>query len=85
MGNNSTVYYPSVSHNIKAFRAYFVIEEEAGPMAPERARFIVMQTETPTGCSNISTENNRPRKYIQNGALIIENNGKQYNAQGKQL
>lgn len=85
MGNNSTVYYPSVSHNIKAFRAYFVIEEEAGPMAPERARFIVMQTETPTGCSNISAENNRPRKYIQNGALIIENNGKQYNAQGKQL
>ncbi len=83
IGANNTVYFPNVSNNIKAFRAYFVVNDGELPQsAPERARFLVLGRDVPADYNAAEINNNNTRKYILDGQLIIEKDGIRYNAQG---
>ncbi len=84
VGANNTVFYPSVSAPIRAFRAYFEVETY-GQFGGRRlsARLVIRQSPTTaTDLMDNTTIQSATDKYIENGMLIIERNGIRYNAQG---
>lgn len=87
IGKSNVVYYPAEDVEIKGFRGYFEIP--AGMLAqgrkPGAARFIIRDRKAPTGIEDNVMNGNNAAKYIQNGRLVIENNGVRYNAQGQQI
>jgi hypothetical protein len=89
VGSGNKVYYPDEDMTLNAFRCYFEIP--SGSLAPGRkpgsARFIIREKQAPTGVDNVTdnASETAAKKYMQNGSLVIENNGVRYNAQGLQL
>ncbi len=83
IGQNSTVYFPGVTANIKAYRAYFVINGGNMPdSAPAHPRFIVLGRDLPSDYIATQAENPQAGKQIENGRLVIRKNGHRYTAQG---
>ncbi|MBO4577721.1 MAG: hypothetical protein J5688_03315 [Paludibacteraceae bacterium] len=81
LGSDNKLYFSNSATPIKGMRAYFAVEAPAG--APIRARIIAQD--------NIVTElngalpdviNGKVLKMIQNGQLILINDGAQYNTLG---
>lgn len=67
---------------LAAHKAYLVYNGET--LAPShRMRFIFDSEHVATTIDNNSATLSVPRKYLENGLLIIENNGTIYNAQGQ--
>ena len=88
IGKGNKVYYPNEDFNLKGFRAYFKLPDgliSAPGRAGAPARFIIRNRQAPTGLNDNVTGSNASRKYMQNGRLVIENNGVRYNAQGQQM
>ena len=97
---DNMIYYPNTATGtaIRAYRGFFrsgiggVIEEgddDDDPLAPQRVR-IVVEGETVTELEVMNgeadTQDIQPaRKFIDNGILYIERNGKTYTAQGAEL
>ena len=83
--NGDNLYYPSVTANIKGFRAYFKLNLPDGMnAAPARARFVVNQTEVATGVEQVATQA-QTTKMLRDGQLIILRDGVEYNAQGARV
>ena len=87
LGQNNNLYWPNVSNDIRAFRAYFYSGSSTVQSVHPRAR-IVVRTETPTGIEQTTGDADgssatTARKYLQGGVLVIEKNGKKYNAMGQ--
>lgn len=83
--NGDNLYYPSVTANIKGFRAYFKLYLPDGMnAAPARARFVVNQTEVATGVEQVATQA-QTTKMLRDGQLIILRDGVEYNAQGARV
>lgn len=77
------IYYPNTSTgtNIRAYRSFFRTET---PMDVNRVRIIV-EGEEPMELQVVNGEivgTDEAVKYIENGILYIERNGRKYNAQG---
>lgn len=88
IGKGNKVYYPNEDFSLKGFRAYFKLPDgliSAPGKAGAPARFIIRNRQAPTGLNDNVTGSNASRKYMQNGRLVIENNGVRYNAQGQQM
>ena len=87
IGFGNKVYYPDEDVTMPSFRAYFEIP--AGTLVqgrkPGAARFIIRDRKAPTGVENNVMNTNNATKYMQNGRLVIENNGVRYNAQGQMI
>ena len=88
LGQNNALYWPNVANKIRAFRAYFYSGSSVVQSVHPRAR-IVVRGETPTDLSDKTDESfntdNAARKYMQNGVLVIERDGKKYNAVGQEI
>ena len=96
LGQNNTLYWPSVANKIRAFRAYFYSGNNAVQAIHPRVR-IVLQNETTTdieeigvpGESGVSGKSGLSgasvKKYLRNGSLVIERDGIRYNAVGEQI
>ncbi len=87
LGQNNQLYWPNVANNIRAFRAYFYSGDGVVQSVHPRAR-IVVRGETPTGVIegyDADGDVRAPSKYIDNGNLIIERDGKRYNAVGQEI
>ena len=83
--NGDNLYYPSATANIKGFRAYFKLNLPDGMnAAPDRARFVVNQTEVATGVEQVATQA-QTTKMLRDGQLIILRDGVEYNAQGARV
>ena len=85
LGQNNALYWPNVANKIRAFRAYFYSGSSVVQSVHPRAR-IVVRGETPTDLSDKS-EQSAPsvKKYMENGSLVIERDGKKYNAVGQEI
>ncbi len=85
LGQNNQLYWPNVANDIRAFRAYFYSGDGVVQSVHPRAR-IVIRSETPTGVIegyDADGDVRAPSKYIDNGNLIIERDGRRYNAVGQ--
>ena len=87
LGQNDQLYWPNVANDIRAFRAYFYSGNSTVQAVHPRAR-IVVRGETPTEVETIDGKDadgdvRAPSKYLQNGNLVIERDGKRYNAVGQ--
>lgn len=86
IGAGNKVYYPDQDVKLRGFRAYFRIpvgSPAQGRKAP--ARIVIRnREETPTALNDNVMQTNTT-KYMQNGRLVIENNGVRYNAQGQAI
>ena len=85
LGQNNALYWPNVANKIRAFRAYFYSGDGVVQSVHPRVR-IVLQNETTTDLSDKS-EHSAPsvKKYMENGSLVIERDGKKYNAVGQEI
>lgn len=85
LGQNNALYWPNVANKIRAFRAYFYSGSSVVQSVHPRVR-IVLQNETTTDLSDKS-EQSAPsvKKYMENGSLVIERDGKKYNAVGQEI
>ena len=85
LGQNNTLYWPSVANKIRAFRAYFYSGDGVVQSVHPRVR-IVLQNETTTDLSDKSEQSTPSvKKYMENGSLVIERDGIRYNAVGKEI
>ena len=89
LGQNNALYWPNVANKIRAFRAYFYSGNSIVQAVHPRAR-IVVRSETPTDVMegyNADTWSAvvPARKVLDNGNLIIERDGKKYNAVGQEI
>ncbi|MBQ7192532.1 MAG: hypothetical protein IJS00_06665 [Paludibacteraceae bacterium] len=88
LGQNNALYWPNVANKIRAFRAYFYSGSSVVQSVHPRAR-IVVRGETPTDVESVDAgkDDRAPsaHKYLQNGSLIIERDGKRYNAVGQEI
>ena len=88
LGQNNALYWPNVANKIRAFRAYFYSGSSVVQSVHPRAR-IVVRGETPTDLSDKADRSfntdNSARKYMQDGVLVIERDGKKYNAVGQEI
>ena len=88
LGQNNALYWPNVANKIRAFRAYFYSGSSVVQSVHPRAR-IVVRGETPTDLSDKADQSfntdNSARKYMQDGVLVIERDGKKYNAVGQEI
>ncbi len=96
LGQNNTLYWPNVAHDIRAFRAYFYSGSNAVQAVHPRVR-IVLQNETTTGIEEVGASGESGvsgksglsgasvKKYLRNGSLVIERDGIRYNAVGEQI
>ncbi len=79
LGAANTLFWPNETAPIYGFRAYFEIKGSAA-QAAKRAR-IVNRTDEPTAIDQTAATA-QPAKRLVNGQLLIDFNGKTYNAQG---
>ena len=88
LGQNNALYWPNVANKIRAFRAYFYSGSSVVQSVHPRAR-IVVKEQTATDLSDKADESfnsdNAARKYMQDGVLVLEKNGKKYNAVGQEM
>lgn len=70
------------SGTIPAHKAYLTY---SGSQAPRRMRFIFDEEQTATGIDNSLHSTTNSQKFIENGKLMIEVDGKRYDAQGKMV
>lgn len=70
------------SGTIPANKAYTVLSGGAS-FAPKRLRFVFNEENSTTGFDQVSSDQVQSTKFIRNGQLLIEKNGKTYNAQGQ--
>ena len=80
LGAANTLFWPNETAPINGFRAYFEIKEGSAAQAAKRAR-IVNRTDEPTAIDQTAATA-QPAKRLVNGQLLIDFNGKTYNAQG---
>lgn len=86
IGAGNKVYYPSKNVTVKGFRGYFTVPVGSPVQGRKpRACIVVRDRQAPTGLNDNVTDSNATRKYMQDGRLVIENNGVRYNAQGLQM
>ncbi|MBP5477339.1 MAG: hypothetical protein J6Y00_06625 [Paludibacteraceae bacterium] len=87
IGTGNKVYYPDQDMTIKDFRGYFEVPASSPVQGrkPGAARFVIRDHKAPTGVENNVMDENNATKYMQDGRLVIENNGVRYNAQGLQI
>jgi len=80
LGAGNELFWPAATGDLKGFRAYFEVKGDARNAV--RAR-IVSHTGETTGIENQMVNGKCENgKYIRNGQLFIERDGKTYNAQG---
>ena len=87
LGQNNALYWPNVANKIRAFRAYFYSGNSTVQAVHPRAS-IVVKEQTATDLSGQSAEGSSAvnvRKYMHNGTLVIERDGKRYNAVGQEV
>ena len=72
-------FVPCISGSVAAKKAFLVLDT---PTQAAKAMKVVFASET-TGISNVNVNVPAPVKRIQNGQLVIEKNGKTYNAAGQ--
>jgi len=83
LGANNTLYWPSVTGNIKGFRAYFNVRGAAQQCA-SRAR-IVQASDAATSTEAAKAHEAKSSKLIQDGQIYIEHNGVRYNTMGQKV
>lgn len=83
LGANNTLYWPSVTGNIKGFRAYFNVRGAAQQCA-SRAR-IVQASDAATSTEAAKAHEAKSSKFIQDGQIYIEHNGVRYNTMGQKV
>ena len=84
LGANNTLYWPASGQStIKGLRAYFAINPDSPAKAGMRVRLSDRPAEVPTALEETNHDPQIPiHKYIRDGVLFIERDGKTYNAQG---
>ena len=82
LGAGNELFWPASNGNLKGFRAYFVVKSPA--LGAMRAR-IVKKEDTATGIDHIQPSAVSSQKYIKDGILYIERDGKTFNAQGQRI
>lgn len=82
LGANDELFWPAATGDLKGFRAYFEVKGDARKVAKRAS--IVRDPGSATGISNQPSEI-KHHKYIKDGLLVIERDGKLYNAQGRRL
>lgn len=75
--------WPAATENLKGFRAYFEIIGETSAAA-RRAR-IVTPSGTPTAVEAVVDSQASNRKWLKDGQIIIERNGRYYNITGQRI
>jgi len=76
--------WPSTTtEDLKGFRAYFEIKGQS-LSAARRAR-IVMPSGTPTAVEAVVESQDSNRKWLKDGQIIIERNGRYYNITGQRI
>jgi len=83
LGANNTLYWPSVTGNIKGFRAYFNVRGAAQQCA-SRAR-IVQASDAATSTEAAKAHEAKSSKFIQDGQIYFEHNGMRYNTMGQKV
>lgn len=80
----SEIHDAGANYEMKALRAYFVLDFPTGANPAPRARIIFNsnETNTTTGVDETNILRNNDKR-IENGQLIIIREGRKYNAQGK--
>jgi hypothetical protein len=81
LGSGNELFWPESTGNIKGFRAYFEVKG-AAQQAAVRAR-IVMNEETDQALEMTNDQSPMTNKILRDGQLLIERNGKTFNAQGQ--
>lgn len=79
LGANNELFWPASTGNLKGFRAYFEVK---GAAQKAKAARIVKKEDQSQAIENVENPD-RAQKRIVNGQLIIEKNGRFYNAQGQ--
>lgn len=84
LGANNVLYWPAEGQStIKGLRAYFVINPGAPAKSGMRVRLSDKPAEVPTALEETNLDSRTTmHKYIRDGVLFIERDGKTYNAQG---
>lgn len=82
LGANDELFWPAATGDLKGFRAYFEVKGDARKVAKRAS--IVRNPGSATGISNQPSEI-KHHKYIKDGLLVIERDGKLYNAQGQMI
>ena len=82
LGANDELFWPAATGNLKGFRAYFEVKGDARKSAKRAS--IIRNPGSATGISNQPSEI-KHHKYIKDGLLVIERDGKLYNAQGQMI
>ncbi len=79
---DNQLYYPNTvtGTSIRAYRGFFRSEV---PLNAQRIRIVAEGEEFTIDNGELRIENSSAVKYIENGILYIERNGKTYNAQGQ--
>lgn len=79
LGAGNELFWPAATGNLKGFRAYFEVK---GAAQKAKAARIVKKEDQSQAIENVENPD-RAQKRIINGQLIIEKNGRFYNAQGQ--
>ena len=84
---NNTLYYPTANGTMNGFRVYISVADGSPLHNAIRNGLPIRVCEnesTPTAVSSIENQEQQveSRKILRNGILVIERNGKEYNAQG---
>ena len=87
LSSNNTLYYPTVNGTMNGFRVYISVADGSPLHNAIRNGLPIRVCEnesTPTAVSSIENQEQQveSRKILRNGILVIERNGKEYNAQG---
>lgn len=83
---NNTLTWPNTSSKMKAFRAYFILDDNTSSGVPVRRGMpakIVEQKDTQTGVENAESLDVHVQKILRDGQLIIIRNGVEYNVNGQ--
>ena len=75
--------WPEATDYLKGFRAYFEIKGQS-LSAARRAR-IVLPSGTPTAVEAVVESQDSNRKWLKDGQIIIERNGRYYNITGQRI
>ena len=80
LGANNTFKWSNNGKNLKGFRAYFLVDENAAPnLSPAK---LVIRPNLPTAVEQTNSDKQATKK-IENGRLLILKNDVMYNAQGQ--
>ena len=83
---NNTLTWPNTSSKMKAFRAYFILDDNTSSGVPVRRGMpakIVEQKEIQTGIESIQHSDVSAQKILRDGQLVIISGDREYNAQGQ--